>query len=323
MNAVILDGQELFCGLWQRGNAGPQWVVGFKRDDFVAKAKALHNDGWVMYSVNGYTDGKDVAVEYRWAEGRSERLPRLASELVERRVSVIVGTGGIAPALAAKSVTSSIPIVFTGAEDPVKLGLVASLSRPAGNATGITNMSGSLTAKRLQIMRELIPPATNIAYLTDPRGAAAKSMLAEIESAAKASGTRIQVVNATNEGEIDDALIAIKQARADALIVAAEPLFVTRREQIATLAARHGIPASYPFREFAMAGGLLSYGPNIADGYRQAGLYAARILKGAKPADLPVIQATNIELVVNLKAAKNLGLAISRDFLARVDEVIQ
>src|SRR5947207_6928303 len=178
----------------------------------------------------GYTDGKDVAVEYRWAEGRSERLPRLASELVERRVSVIVGTGGIAPALAAKSATSSIPIVFTGAEDPVKLGLVASLSRPAGNATGITNMSGSLTAKRLQIMRELIPAATNIAYLTDPRGAAAKSMVAEIESAAKASGTRIQVVNATNEGEIDDALIAIKQARADALIVAAEPLFVTRRE---------------------------------------------------------------------------------------------
>jgi putative ABC transport system substrate-binding protein len=271
----------------------------------------------------GYVDGKDVAIEYRWAEGRPDRLTALASELVSRKVQVIVATGGIASGLAAKSATAVIPIVFIGAGDPVKLGLVSSLGRPGGNATGFTNIAGSLHAKRLEILRDLVPSAETIVYLMNPSTPDAKGAVKDVHAAAETTGTKIEVLSASNEREIEMAFATIKQARAKAVLVAVDPLFVSRREQIVGLAARYAIPASYPFRDYAVAGGLMSYGPHIADSYRQAGLYAARILKGAKPADLPVIQATKIELVVNLKAAKKLGLAISRDFLARVDEVIQ
>ena len=271
----------------------------------------------------GYVDGQDAAIEYRWAEGQIDRLPGLAIELVKRKVAIIVATGGIAPGLAAKSATSTIPIVFTGAEDPVKLGLVASLNRPGGNVTGITNIASSLEAKRLQLLRDLVPAAARVVYLVNPKNPAAKELVREIHAAAGASATEIQVLSASVEDEIDAAFVAIKQSRAGALLVAADPLFVTRRNRIIALAAQHAIPASYSFREFADAGGLMSYGPNIADGYRLAGVYAARILKGAKPADLPVLQPTRFELVFNLKAAKKLGLAVPRDFLVRVDEVIE
>ena len=273
----------------------------------------------------GYVDGKDVAIEYRWAEGSSDRLPGLAAELVSRKVAVIYAAGGWAPALAAKAATSTIPIVFSFGADPVKLGLVATLGRPGGNVTGIANITGLLEGKRLEILRDLLPGAGKVAYVTNPSTPtpAAQSQVKEVQAAAAATRTEIQLLSASNEREIDAAFAVMKQNRAKALLVAAEALFVTRRDQIVALAERYGIPASYPFREFAVAGGLMSYGPDLLDSYRQAGVYTARILKGAKPTELPVIQASKFELVLNLKTAKKLGLKVSRDFLARVDEVVE
>jgi putative tryptophan/tyrosine transport system substrate-binding protein len=271
----------------------------------------------------GYVDGRNVAIEYRWAEGRPERLPALAAELVERNVSVIVATGSLAPGLAAKSATPKIPIVFTGPEDPVKAGLVPSLSHPRGNVTGITGGSAGLHSKRLQLLRELVPAAAKIVYLNNPNNPEARSAAYDILAAAEAIRLDVEIMNASRENEIDSVFGAMKQTNADAVLVASDVFFTSRRDQIVALAARHAIPASYAFREFPMAGGLMSYGPNIGDIYRQAGVYAARILKGARPADLPVLRSTKIELIVNAATARKLKLPISRDFLARVDEVIQ
>ena len=271
----------------------------------------------------GYVDGKTIAIEYRWADGNAERLPTLAAELVERKVAVIVATGGVAPAMAAKSASKSIPIVFTGAEDPVKLGLVRSLAHPGGNLTGITNGAQVLNRKRLEILKDLIPGATRIMYLANPKNPDAQAAAYDVMAAAEAMRIQVEIVNASSDGDIENVFAAMKQTRADGLVVTADPLFLTRREQIVSLAARNALPASYPFREFPMAGGLMSYGPDIRDVYRQAGVYAARVLKGARPSDLPVMQVNKIELVVNLKAAKALGLSFPRDFLARVDEVLQ
>lgn len=271
----------------------------------------------------GYVDGKNIAIEYRWAEGRPELLPKLAGELVERKVAVIVATGGNGPALAAKAATKAIPIVFTGGEDPVEVGLVPSLNHPAGNITGVTNGARALNRKRLEILRDLIPGANRIVYLANPKNREAQASNYDVMAAAEAMRVRVEIVNASDESEIDNVFAAMKQMRADGLVVAADGLFMSRRAQIVSLAAREAIAASYPFREFPMAGGLMSYGPDVRDQYRQAGVYAARILKGARPADLPVMQMNRIELVVNLKAAKQLGLSFPRDFLARVDEVIQ
>ena len=271
----------------------------------------------------GFVDGQDVAIEYRWAEGRFDRLPALVGALVKRKVAVIVATGGMRPAVAAKAATSTIPIVFTGPQDPVKLGLVASLRRPGGNATGITTVATVLQAKRLEILRDLVPGATTVAFLVNPAAPEAKSSVREMHEAAAAASTRLQILNASNEAEIDAAFGTLKQGRAKGLLVAAEPLFVSRREQVVALAARHAIPTSYPVREFPLAGGLMSYGPDLAEVYRQAGLYAARILKGAKPSELPVIQSSKFELVVNRTTAKKLKLAVPREFLARVDEVVE
>jgi putative ABC transport system substrate-binding protein len=271
----------------------------------------------------GYVDGKDVAIEYRWAEGRADRLPQLAAELVNRKVAVIATSGGAQSALAAKSATSTIPIVFNSALDPVKLGLVASLSRPGGNITGVANVSGALEVKRLEMLRELVPTATRITYLVNPTDPGTKTFLNDVQSAAQKTAIRVRVVNASSEAEIDTAFAAIKQSRADALLVAGNALFTTRRDQLVALATRYAIPASYSRREFVVAGGLTSYGPDYMDAYRQQGLYTARILKGAKPADLPVSQSTKFELVLNLKTARKLGLAVPRDFLQRVDEAIE
>ncbi len=271
----------------------------------------------------GYVDGKDVTIEYRWADGHYDRLPRLAFELVIRRVALIVAAGGMESAVASKSATSTVPIVFSGGGDPVKLGLVASLSHPGGNVTGLAGISRSLTTKRLEILRDVLPPASIFAYLVNPNATDASSAINEVQVAAQAIHATVQVLRASSVSEIEASFFAIKQARANALLVATDPFFTTNRNQIVALAARHAVPASYAFREFVVAGGLMSYGSNLADNYRQTGIYAARVLKGAKPADLPVIQATKVELVLNLKTAKKLGLSISRDFLARVDEVIE
>ena len=272
---------------------------------------------------HGYVDGNNLAIEYRWAEGRPDLLPKLAGELVERKVAVIVATGSLAPAMAAKSATKTIPIVFTGPEDPVKLGLVSSLSHPGGNITGITGGGTALHRKRMETLRDLIPGVAKIAYLQNPNNPDAKSAAYDVLAAAAAMRTQVEIVSASTASELDVAFAAIRQIGADALLVAIDPFFTTRREQIVALAARYRVPASYSFREFPIAGGLMSYGPDIADLYRQAGVYAARVLNGTKPRDLPVMQSTKIELVVNLRTAKQLGLAFPRDFLARVDEVIQ
>jgi len=271
----------------------------------------------------GYIDGKDVAIEYRWAEGHLERLPGLAKELVSRKVAVIVASGGNAPALSAQASTSEIPIVFTGGGDPVKLGLVKSLSRPGANLTGVANIATALTAKRLQILRELLPRSHEVAFLVNPDAPEAKALITEAETAAQAKDTKINVLLARNENEIEAAFATMKKQHVSAVIIGATQPYNTRREQIVALAERHSIPASYAFREFVAAGGLMSYGPHLAEIYRQAGVYAGRILKGAKPAEMPVVQATKIEMVVNLNTAKKLGLSLSRDFLSQVDEVIQ
>ena len=273
----------------------------------------------------GFADGKDVAIEYRWAEGRFDRLSHLATELVERHVAVIATSGGPMPAIAAKSATKTIPIVFLATTDPVKLGLVESFGRPHGNVTGVTSILATVEAKRIQTMLELLPKAKTIAYLTNPNIAQKQreEVQKEIQVVAKASAITVATVYAGKEQELEPAFAAAHKARANALVVATDAFFTSRRERLVSLAERHAIPASYHRREFVAAGGLMSYGAHYADMYRQQGLYAARILKGAKPSDLPVVQASKFELVLNLKTARNLHINVPDAFLARANELIQ
>jgi len=271
----------------------------------------------------GYVEGENVAIDYRWAEGQYERLPRLAAELAERKVALIIAWGTIGAAQAAKSATSTIPIVFVGGWDPVKAGLVSSLSRPGGNVTGVTNLGRSLDGKRVGLLHELIPSAPKIGYLVHPDVSDAESLIEAAQAAAGKTGRKLHVVTARNEHEIDSAFNELGRNSVKPLAVASEALFITRRDQIVELAARHGLIACYPFRDFVIAGGLMSYGPDGNENGRQSGLYAARILKGAKPADMPVIQQAKLELVVNMKTVKAQKINFSRDFLARADELIQ
>jgi putative ABC transport system substrate-binding protein len=273
-------------------------------------------------SETGFVDVKNVTIEYRWAEGRNDRLPDLAAELVRRKVSVIAATGGSAPAVAAKAATTTIPIVFTGGSDPVKLGLVASLSRPGGNATGVINISSELGAKRLQLLRELVPAAGPLAVVFNPGNATAQAQIREIEEGARAIGQPIQVLRASNERDFDAVFASVAQNRARALLVTPDPVFMRGRARLVALAAKQAIPASYPFREMVLAGGLMSYGPNLPDLYRQAGVYVGRILKGAKPADLPVLQPSKFDLVINAKTARALGIEIPSKMLV-LAEVIE
>jgi putative tryptophan/tyrosine transport system substrate-binding protein len=269
----------------------------------------------------GYIEGRTVAIEYRWTEGQHERLPGLVAELIARRPAVIMATGGSAPALAAKAATATIPIVFTGGADPVQAGLVASLSRPGGNATGVVNIEVELTAKRLELLRELVPTAVLIAVLLNP--AVAERQVVEVERAAQTLGQKILLFNAGSEGEFDAAFAAIVERRAGALFISGDPLFTSRRARLVALAAQHAIPASYSFREFPLAGGLMSYGADLLDVHRQAGVYASRILKGEKPADLPILQPTKFNFVINQKTARALGLTVPDKLLAIADEVIE
>jgi putative ABC transport system substrate-binding protein len=271
----------------------------------------------------GYVEGRNVAIEYRWAEDRFDRLPELAADLVRQKVSVIAAPAN-APALAAKAATSAIPIAFGVGIDPVKLGLVASLARPGGNATGISFFTVEVIAKRLGLLRELVPAAVRVAVLANRANVtAASSALGELEPAARALGMQVQSYNASTSQEIDAAFAALVREQADLLFVAPDPFFLTRRDQLASLAVRHMLPATYGLRPYVEAGGLMSYGASIVEVYRQVGVYAGRILNGAKTADLPVVQPTKFELVINLKTAKALSLEIPPGVLAIVDEVIE
>ncbi len=270
----------------------------------------------------GFVDGRNVTIEYRWADDRRDRLPALADELVRRSVALIVASGNPA-APAAKAATTTIPVVFAIGNDPVELGLVASISRPGGNLTGVTYFGGPLEAKRLELLRELVPASAAVAFLVNPKNPNAESNTREIEAAGRTTGQRIEIVNAGSKGDFDAAFATMVERRVEGVIFSGDPLFTSERVQLVALAASHRLPAVYQWREFVTSGGLMSYGTSQTTSYHQAGLYAGLILKGARPQDLPVLQPTKFELVINLKAAKTLGIAIPATLLARSDEVIE
>jgi putative ABC transport system substrate-binding protein len=270
----------------------------------------------------GYVVGQNVAVEYHYAENQLDRLPALAADLARRRVAVIVASA-IVVALAAKEATAIIPIVFTTAGDPVALGLVASLNRPGANVTGTSNLQAELAPKQLQLLRELIPNASRFGVLADQAYRATASLISDLQAAARTLGLQIVVVNARTDADLKTAFATFSQQRVGAVLVGTSPLYTRRMEQLAALAARHALPAIFPYREYVLAGGLVSYGSSVGYMYHQAGVYAGRILKGEKPADLPIVQPTKLELVINLKTAKALGLTIPETLLATADEVIQ
>jgi putative tryptophan/tyrosine transport system substrate-binding protein len=290
----------------------------------LAPVQVAHLIATFRQSLNetGYIEGRNVAIEYRWAQGRYDQLPAMAVDLVNRQVAVIVAWGPAA-ANAAKAATTTIPIVFSVGDDPVKTGLVTSLNRPDGNATGISLLTGAVVAKRLDLLSKVAPAATAIAFLTNPTSPSAELDTKEAQAAARMLGRQLFVVLASTESDIENAFAIMHQQHAGALLAGPDPFFTERRALLVSLAARYAVPAIYDFREIVEAGGLMSYGSSLADAYRQAGIYTGKILKGAKPADLPVQQAVKVELVINLRTAKTLGLTLPPSLLALADEVIE
>jgi putative ABC transport system substrate-binding protein len=298
-------------------------VIGFlnaQSADTLTHAIAAFRQG---LNETGYAEGRNVAIEWRWAEGQGDRLPALAAELVQRQVAVIASTGGDPTALAAKRATTTLPIVFTIGGDPVALGLVASLNRPGGNITGITQITVLLDPKRLEVLHELMPGIAVVAVLRNPNNANAETQVQALQAAARTMGIELRFVSAATEREIDAAFATLAEMRIGALVVASDPFFNGRRQQIVAQATRLAVPAIFHQREFALEGGLMSYGTSVTDMYRQAAIYAGRILRGEKPADLPVQQSTKVEFVVNLRTAKRLGLTFPLPLIGRADEVIE
>jgi putative ABC transport system substrate-binding protein len=321
-NFVTFLGGAILAASGLRAQQKGMPVVGFlssEAPDVFAPRAAAFRQG---LSYIGYVEGQNVTIEYRWAEGHFDRLPALADDLVGRKVDVIATSGGDSSAFAAKNATSLIPIVFLAGGDPVEQGLVASLAAPGGNLTGVTLVTVELWGKRVELISELVPTAGVIAHLVNPNFSGTERNIQAVREAARAKRLRLRILKAGTESEIDAAFASLNELHADALLVGA-PSFLGRREQIVALAARYTVPAIYEWREFAAAGGLISYGTSLTDTYRNLGTYVANVLKGARPADLPVQQPTTFELVVNLKTAQALGLTIPPSILARADEIIE
>jgi putative ABC transport system substrate-binding protein len=321
---ALLGGAAAAWPLAARAQQPTMPVVGFlnyQSQDTIADLLRAFRQG---LKDTGYVEGENVAIAYRWAENQIDRLPALAADLVRRQVGVIATSGGPASAFAAKTATTTIPVVFAVNEDPVRLGLVASLARPGGNLTGINFFSAELVAKRLELLRELVSGAARVAVLVNPANATtSESTLRDVEAAARTLGLQLKILNASTSSAIDAAFETLARDRTDALFVASDAFFFIRRVQLVNLASRHVVPATYSLREFAEAGGLISYGTNIRDAFHQAGVYAGRILKGAKPAELPVIQSSKFELVINHQTARMLGLTVPPTLLSAADEVIE
>jgi putative ABC transport system substrate-binding protein len=299
-------------------------VIGFlgsSSPDLFARPLSAFRQG---LNETGYVEGRNVTIEYRWADGQNDRLPALAADLVRRQVNVIAAPGSTPAALAAKAATATIPIIFQVGTDPVAAGLVASLARPAGNVTGVTNINTELVPKRLELLRELIPTAKLIALLVNPTSPfITESISKDLQSATRALGLELHILNASTEHDFDTVFATLAQLRADVLVIAPDAMFISRSEQLGALTLRHAVPAVTQFREFAAAGGLMSYGGSFTEPTRLVGVYTGRALKGEKPADLPVMQATKVELVINLKTAKALGINIPNTLIGRADEVIE
>jgi putative ABC transport system substrate-binding protein len=274
-------------------------------------------------SEAGFVDGRNVAIEYRWAEDQYDRLPALAADLVRRQVAVIATIGGNAASLAAKAATATIPVVFHGSVDPVEAGLVTSLNRPGGNVTGVVTLNIDTGQKRLELLHELLPAATTIGLLLNPTNAVAEIQSKDLQAAARILGLQLRIVHASTEHDFDPAFATLSQARAGGLVIGTDGFLVSQSAQLAALAVRHALPAIFQYRAFVTAGGLMSYGGSVTDSYRLSGVYTGRILKGEKPADLPVQQATKVELIINLKTARTLGLTFPITLLGRADEVIE
>jgi putative ABC transport system substrate-binding protein len=319
---TLLGGAAAAWPLAARAQQPAMPVIGFLNTasprPYTARVRAFHQG----LGETGYAEGRNVAIAYRWAEGQTERLPGLAADLVAQRVAVITGAN-IAAALAAKAASTTIPIVFAISIDPVEVGLVASLNRPGGNITGATTLSAELGLKRLELLHEVIPTASKVAFLVNPTAPIAESLTRDMQEAARTLGLQLHVLRASTEDDFDIVFATLPRVQAGALVISADPFFNSRTERLAQLASRYVVPAIFSYREFAEAGGLMSYGGSFADAYRLVGIYTGRILNGDKPANLPVQQTTKVELFINLKAAKALGLTIPLPILGRADEVIE